>query len=348
MQADFEDTSTEVPTWQPRILIVDDSTTFRELVRRLLEKAGFEELTEAGRVEEAMAKLEQAGGNNSNGFDLVLLDIDLPDLDGVEACRRIKADPRWQDLPVLMVTAHTESQNLSDALAAGAMDFLTKPLERLVFLARVRSALRLKRAIDERLERERQLIALTERLEEANENLIRLAEVDPLTELANRRKFDLVLDNEWRRCRRDGRPLALVLADIDRFKHYNDQYGHQLGDVCLQRVAVVLDRAARRPGDLACRWGGEEFTLILPGVDEYQCPMMAEYLRQQVENLRIEHVGGDPVPRVTISLGVAAIVPQASLRSTELVAAADRGLYRAKQEGRNRVAYEPVTSEPKC
>ncbi len=187
-----------------------------------------------------------------------------------------------------------------------------------------------------------QLLELTRQLEEANRKLLQQAEVDPLTELANRRKFDLALDREWRRCTRDRRHLTLILADIDHFEHFNDRYGHQRGDVCLQRVASVLDKVARRPGDLACRWEGEKFALILPGVNAVQGPVMAEYLRRQVEQLAIEHLDAGPSRRLTVSLGVAAAKPRSSNHPEDLVAAADQALHRAKEEGRNRVESEAV------
>jgi diguanylate cyclase (GGDEF)-like protein len=321
-----------------RVLIVDDSLDFCDLTTRLLAREGVRRVICAHRVDEALAVLERGlEAVPEEPFDLAILDVELPDGDGLELCGRLKEDRRWRDLQILIVTSHTEAKRLAAAFTAGAMDYLSKPIDGTVFLARVRSALRLKREIDERRDRERQLLELTRQLEEANRRLLELAEIDDLTELANRRKFNLGLTREWRRCWREKRSLALVLADIDHFKAYNDFFGHQRGDVCLQRVAVPVGEAARRAGDLACRWGGEEFALVLPGVATPRALQMADRLRLQVEALAIDHPRGGPSGVVTVSLGVAAVVPSDGLHPQDLLAAADQALYSAKQQGRNRV-----------
>ena len=163
-----------------------------------------------------------------------------------------------------------------------------------------------------------------------------LAQVDPLTGVGNRRAFDEVLADEWRRCAREGRPLALLVADIDHFKRYNDHYGHLTGDECLKRVARLLAGLARRGGDLVARYGGEEFVVLLPGCELAEALARAEEGRLAVEGLAIEHEGS-PLGRITLSLGVAALVPTAEVAAEVLFAAADTNLYRAKSEGRNRV-----------
>jgi diguanylate cyclase (GGDEF)-like protein len=188
-------------------------------------------------------------------------------------------------------------------------------------------------------EMERLVAQRTEELRQANEHLARLSFVDSLTGLANRRRFDEALQEEWRRARRNQASLALVIADIDGFKRYNDRLGHLEGDRCLQAVAAVFGQTLGRAGDLAARYGGEEFIVLLPGADGTAALQVAETLRARCEALAIPHPDSPSGPLVTLSLGVAACLPSVAGASVEdLMARADAALYRAKQGGRNRVA----------
>jgi diguanylate cyclase (GGDEF)-like protein len=182
-----------------------------------------------------------------------------------------------------------------------------------------------------------ELTEIRKRLTESNEQLERLSALDTLTGLANRRRFDDVIRREWRRGVREEAPLSLVFCDIDFFKDFNDGYGHLAGDQCLVRVAEVVTATSNRPGDLAARYGGEEFVLVLPGTTAEGAHLLAEKLRARVEALRISHSGSHVGPYLTISLGVASLVPTATTRPEELISLADQALYAAKQEGRNRV-----------
>lgn len=183
--------------------------------------------------------------------------------------------------------------------------------------------------------REEELVRLvrerTEQLEEANRRLEELSFVDGLTEIANRRQFEQILDLEWRRGVRSGAPLSLILADIDNFKQFNDTHGHQAGDRCLRDVATLLDSIVGRAGDQVARYGGEEFAALLPETDAQGAASIAERMRQAVEGLETE--GG----RVTVSFGVASVVASDRLTQNSLVAAADAALYDAKRAGRNAV-----------
>lgn len=170
----------------------------------------------------------------------------------------------------------------------------------------------------------------------ANAALSRLAAADGLTGLANRRRFDQRLHEEWQRAQRDRSPLSLLMVDVDYFKLYNDHYGHQQGDECLRRLAGALARQARRPADLAARYGGEEFTLLLPETEAEGALEVAEQLRQEVLSLALPHAASKVAPTVTISVGVASLVPGPEVASDGLVAAADQALYAAKHAGRNR------------
>lgn len=183
----------------------------------------------------------------------------------------------------------------------------------------------------------RELERANERLREANSRLERLSLTDALTEIANRRHFDGTLEQEWRRAQRAGLPLSLVMLDLDHFKAYNDAYGHLAGDRCLHQVARTMRESLRRAGDLAVRYGGEEFVLLLPETDAHGVAQLADRLRAAVEALEISHAYSPVAPRVTASIGVATVLPRDGVVPEMLVEAADRALYRAKHDGRNRV-----------
>ena len=187
-------------------------------------------------------------------------------------------------------------------------------------------------------EMERLVAEKTEELRLANEHLARISFVDALTGLANRRRFDEALEREWQRAARFGTPLAVLVADVDLFKPYNDTLGHPAGDRCLTAVADVLINAADQPGELVARYGGEEFVVLIPGADHTSALVAAEVLRSAVEARAIPHPSSTVAPVVTVSLGVAARVPAEDAASVSLVMEADKALYRAKREGRNRVA----------
>ncbi len=246
--------------------------------------------------------------------DLILLDILMPDMDGYEICRRLKSDPTTRDIPVIFITALNGEAEEEKGLAAGAADYITKPFHPAIVRLRVRNHLMLK------LQRDR-LAALTM--------------TDGLTEIANRRRFDLHLDAEWRRCQRMRTPLSVVMADVDQFKAFNDRYGHAAGDECLKKVARALEGVPRRPGDLVARVGGEEFICLLPGTDAEGARVIAERLCAAVYDLAIPHADGSADGRVTISAGVATVQPTRDGTPETLLKQVDNRLYEAKRAGRN-------------
>ena len=320
------------------ILIVDDSSVTRTFLTDMLQDAGYAHILHAASVDEAFRLLcPGEDGLFCNLVNLILMDINMPGKDGIQGCRELKKVFPFQDIPVIIVSGLDQLDNLEPAFAAGAIDYLTKPPHRVELLARVRSALRLKEEMDRRQARERELLALTRRLEEVNHELQRLSTVDGLTGIANRRFCDEFLDREWRRSLREGLPFAVVMADVDCFKAYNDTYGHLAGDGCLRRVAAALQGAMHRPGDLLARYGGEEFIALLPGTDQKGALVVAEAMRSVVEALRLEHGSSPVAPHVTVSIGVASAVPERDARVEEVIVAADAALYGAKRAGRNRV-----------
>ena len=177
---------------------------------------------------------------------------------------------------------------------------------------------------------------LYQQLEVANQELRRLANSDGLTQLANRRSFDEYLDKEWRRARRQQSPLSLILADVDFFKCYNDFYGHLAGDRCLQQVAAVLRQTVKRSADLAARYGGEEFAILLPNTEETGATLVAAEIQTNIKALQIPHAQSSIADCVTVSLGIACLVPGSDMVPTFLIAAADKALYQAKMAGRDR------------
>ena len=304
----------------------------------MLHGEGFTEVVLARSVDEALRHMKTAPGVTSSEVDLILMDIHMPGTDGLQACRDLKAHPQYQDIPVIIISGAEHLESLRSAFDAGAMDFLRKPPERIELVARVRSALRLKAETDRRKSRELELIDLTAQLETVNRELKRLSSLDGLTGIANRHVFNEFYEREWKRAARHGHPLAVVLADIDCFKGYNDTYGHIEGDECLKRVAEALKGVIRRGEDLVARYGGEEFVAVLPGADLAGAALVAEAMRASVERLSIPHSNSTAAPWVTASLGVATLIPGTYFSSEMLVEMADKALYRAKHEGRNRVA----------
>lgn len=262
--------------------------------------------------------------------DLVLLDIILPDLDGFEVARQIRQMESPGDwTPIIFLSSLNKDKDIEEGIAAGGDDYLLKPISEVVLAAKMRAMQRI-------IQMRQSLLVLTRKLDSANQELKRLTSLDGLTGIPNRRHFDEVLDREWRRAMRQGDELSILMCDIDFFKLYNDTFGHQAGDECLCKVAQALTATMDRGGDLLARYGGEEFVAVLPGTSLSGASHVAAQMRKAVNELALEHPGS-PVGHVTASFGVASAVAMPETNPQNIVGAADRALYKAKNAGRNRV-----------
>jgi len=268
-------------------------------------------------AQEGLAGLEAA---KSEQPDIILLDLIMPGMDGYQVCQELKGEDSTREIPVIMLTSKAEAADKVRGLEMGALDYVTKPFDEGELVARVNTQLKLKE--------------LREALQEKNRQLQDLANRDGLTGLHNHRYFHEQLSKDFLRARRYHESLSCILLDIDHFKKFNDTHGHQTGDVVLSTLGHVIEKSIR-DSDFAARYGGEEFALILYHTDGPHSYEVAERLRRMVEDHEVHDKGN--VLRVTISVGVATFPNDAIHDSKALIECADKALYRAKENGRNRV-----------
>ncbi len=314
-----------------KVLLIDDQALIGEAVRRML--MGHEGI-EFHFVSEAALALPTAVEFQPT---VILQDLMMPDADGFDLVKAFRADPATMHVPIIVLSAKEDAGVKAQGFTVGANDYLIKLPDKLELIARIRyhSA-----AYMHRLQRDaafRQLHDSENKLAIANAELKKMAAMDGLTGIANRRQFDEVLKMEWRRGMRSGKPLSLLLCDIDFFKLYNDTHGHPAGDTCLKKVAVVLADNMKRPGDLAARYGGEEFVIILPETDTEGALRVAEECRRQIEALALSNPKSEVAAVATISIGVASLLPTTTHVCADLIEFSDQALYSAKSSGRNRV-----------
>jgi len=322
------------PKQKKRILVVDDHEDNIELLRARLEARGYEVFG----ASDGQAALDQVEHVIP---DLILLDVMMPKMDGMEVVRRLKANKNLPFIPVIMQTALDSTENKVEGLDAGADDYITKPINFAELEARVNSLLRIKKLQSDLAATNvllaaanAELSAKKEELSEANDKLRRISLTDGLTDIDNRRCLEDRLHEMWQHSLRLHEPIALIMCDIDKFKSVNDNFGHQAGDSVLKEVAQLLKGEAREI-DRVGRYGGEEFLLILPGTVLDAAVTFAERLREKVDRHTFTYSGGTLTR--TISCGVAA-APHPRVNDQEaLLRAADDALYVAKETGRNRV-----------
>ncbi|QYJ77461.1 GGDEF domain-containing response regulator [Shewanella acanthi] len=301
----------------PDILIIDDDSTVVITLHKVLCHIG--RIRFASDATQAFEMINEAKPN------LILLDVELPDMNGLEVCTKLKSNHETKGIPVLFITSNIETGFEEKVFDAGASDYIVKPLKPRVVAARVQTHLAYHRAM---------------------EQLNKLAHTDSLSNLANRLTFDEQLDLEFRRAKRQHEPLTLVLIDIDEFKKYNDHFGHLAGDECIRNIGHILSSITKRPADLAARYGGEEFALILPNTQAPGVKVILKELINRVEQSSIHHAPNAMHSVVTISAGyttLAAEECEQNLTATDLLQAADKALYISKHNGRNRCTFESLS-----
>ena len=300
---------------RPCILVVEDQEINAQILHAALSEM-YEVYTASDGYQalEILNKYQQV-------IDLVLLDIQMPNIDGYQVLLEIRQSDQLKNIPVIFITGKDSPDDEAKGLELGAMDYITKPFNMAVVHARIRNQIALKKKSD---------------------LLEKIALIDGLTEIPNRRNYDETFEQEWRRCARTQSPVSLIMLDIDAFKQYNDNYGHSLGDQTLKTVAKCLSEQVMRSGDHVARYGGEEFAIILPNTDLKAAESVAEKIRHAVMQLKIPHAFSPTAEFITVSLGVSAAIPTISDSYTALQEFADQQLYQAKQAGRNQVSAHPL------
>lgn len=322
-----------------KILIVDEDRETRQDVRGLLEAAGYTGVLEAETSGDAFRLLglgEAAGKSDAVEVILMATQLDGGEL-GIETCRKIKQNPGMQDVAVIMMASGGGAEQLEAAFDAGAIDCLSKPVNRVELLARMGSVVRMKREMEERRAREVELRELKRQLADAKRVMQYLSALDSQTGIADREHLDRALDHEWRRATRGPTPLSAVMIDIDFFKTYSEVYGPEGAEQALVSVTRSLSGILRRPADLLGRYDEQRFLVLLPDTPIQGAVAIAEGMRAGVESLGIAHTRSQVSDWVTISLGVSTAVPTVDVSPTTLVAAAQQALGQAKHGGRNRV-----------
>lgn len=306
------------------ILIVDDNVKNRNLLKDMIVSFGhFPVLAEDGK--EALVKM------NEQPPDMVLLDILMPGMNGYEVLDYMKGNDNLCHIPVIMISAVEYVYSVIQCIEKGADDYLDKPFNPKLLKARMDSSLEKKRLRD--IEKKYYL-----RLEH-------LSITDGLTGIANRRFFDDLLEKEWRRALRISSAISLIMLDIDFFKIFNDTYGHPSGDKCLTKVANTLKNTLKRAGEIVARYGGEEFIIVMPNTQLKDAIIVSKRISAEIRSLEIEHKNSTVSAYITVSMGIANVVPQKSSSPSAFIDKTDKALYKAKAEGRNRHSVFETNSD---
>jgi two-component system chemotaxis family response regulator WspR len=314
------------------VLLVDDQAMIGEAVRRALVGEPGIDFHFCADPLQAIATARQLKPT------VILLDLVMPGVDGLSLLAEFRSVPTLRDVPIIVLSTKEEPTVKSAAFAAGANDYLVKLPDAIELVARVRYHSRSYVTLLQRDEAYRALRESQQQLLETNLVLQRLMNSDGLTGLSNRRHFDEYLDMEWRRALREQSELSLMMIDVDHFKAFNDNFGHVAGDDALRRVSEAIRACCSRATDMAARYGGEEFSMVLPGTAAGGARLLAEKVRRTVEALGIHHDMPTPGSVLSVSIGVATLIPKIGQASLVLVDMADQGLYQAKNNGRNQVA----------
>lgn len=287
------------------VLIVDDDEMIRFTLQMILD-----EYFNIRAFEYGKAVIEYC---KSFTPDLILLDVNLPDIDGLEICKQLKANSNFENVPVVFITSSYSTESQNACWEAGASDFISKPITASTLIHRTKNHLENKLRL---------------------EKLLQLTYKDSLTGLFNRHYLDLEVANVFKQVSREKKPFSLLMLDLDFFKLYNDQYGHPQGDACLKLIADVIERSIHRPQDIAIRYGGEEFLIVLPYTDFDGVKFICDRISAALETINIPHVKSI-WGRATVSIGGVIYEHQNNVSFDELINCADKALYAAKSDGRN-------------
>jgi len=291
-----------------KILIIEDSKLNQEVLRRILENDYIIEIVQNGI--EALEKIQ------AEHTDLILLDLILPGMDGIDVLIELKKNELTSSIPVIIITGRSNPEDEVKGLTLGAVDYITKPFHEIVVKARVKT--------QERILTQMRIIEY-------------YGFIDTLTNIPSRRLFDQYMIREWNRAKREKIPLSLIMIDVDHFKMYNDTHGHPQGDAALQHIASTITSSLKRSTDIAARWGGEEFAVLLPNTKIDGAVQVAEIIRSNMESAVIPGIDAEADYGITISLGVATMLPENDTGISDLILQADKVLYKAKDTGRNKV-----------
>ena len=299
---------------KPTILVVDDMTTTLLLIHDLLKDTYEVKIAKSGT--KALEILE-----SPNDIDLILLDIEMPDINGYDVCKRIKNNETIKNIPIIFITGRTSQEDEEYGLNLGAIDYITKPFNKAIVKLRIKNYLNLKIK---------------------NDMLEKLSMYDGLTNIRNRRYFDETFEKTFNEIKRDKKSLAVLMIDIDFFKPYNDNYGHGQGDETLRKVAKALEKTIKRASDFVARYGGEEFVILLKDINKDGVEAVANNLLNAVRELKITHEFSKIENYVTISIGASFYNSNSDITKLELLLKADETLYSVKNSGRNNFAILEV------
>ena len=299
---------------KPTILVVDDMTTTLLLIHDLLKDTYEVKIAKSGT--KALEILE-----SPNDIDLILLDIEMPDINGYDVCKRIKNNEQTKNIPIIFITGRTSQEDEEYGLNLGAIDYITKPFNKAIVKLRIKNYLDLKIK---------------------NDMLEKLSMYDGLTNIRNRRFFDETFEKTFSEIKRDKKSLAVLMIDIDFFKPYNDNYGHGQGDETLRKVAKALEKTIKRASDFVARYGGEEFVILLKDINKDGVEAVANNLLNAIRELKITHEFSKIENYVTISIGASFYNSNSDVTKLELLLKADETLYSVKNSGRNNFAILEV------
>ena len=299
---------------KPTILVVDDMTTTLLLLHDLLKDTYEVKIAKSGT--KALEIL-----NAPNDIDLILLDIEMPDINSYDVCKRIKNNETIKNILIIFITGRTSQEDEEYGLNLGAIDYITKPFNKAIVKLRIKNYLNLKIK---------------------NDMLEKLSMYDGLTNIRNRRFFDETFEKTFSEIKRDKKSLAVLMIDIDFFKPYNDNYGHGQGDETLRKVAKALEKTIKRASDFVARYGGEEFVILLKDINKDGVEAVANNLLNAVRELKITHEFSKIENYVTVSIGVSYYNSSSDITKLELLLKADETLYNVKNSGRNNFAILEV------